>query len=246
MGLLVLLRHGESTANAAGIFTGLQDVPLTRQGVAEARRAGSAMARQGIRPDLVLTSTLQRSIHTAEVVTDVLGLDVRTEQRWELNERNYGALTGMTKAHARTVLGEERFFAVRRTRTGRPPRMSVTAWMRLRRTPALRNLPWAAVRRTEALADVILRVQPFLVAQVLPELRLGRTVVLIAHGNSLRAVCACVDELTDGELAQLNLPTAQPLMYRFDAATGFGPRGGEYIDPDAQEAAAAVAAEGGT
>jgi 2,3-bisphosphoglycerate-dependent phosphoglycerate mutase len=164
-GQLVLLRHGQSTANAAG------------------------------------TST------------DVLGRDAPIESTWRLNERNHGALTGMSKQGAQAALGAEEFFAVRRTRTGRPPRMTIRAWLALRRTPALRD---------------------------------GQTMLVVAHGNSLRALCACMDSLTDGELADLNLPTGEPLIYQFDGDGGFCPRGGEYLHPAARAAAAAVAAEGGT
>ena len=245
-GQLVLLRHGQSTANATGTFTGLRDVALTEQGTAEANRAGLLLLHAGIRPDLVLTSTLERALHTAELVTDVVGRDAPVESTWRLNERNYGALTGMSKQNAQLALGAEQFFAVRRTRTGRPPRMSIRAWLALRRTPALRGLPWAAVRRTETLSDVIRRVQPVLSDRVTPALRDGQTVLVVAHGNSLRALCACMDCLTDGELADLNLPTGEPLIYRFDGDGGFCPRGGEYLHPAARAAAAAVAAEGGT
>ncbi|TSD11620.1 2,3-diphosphoglycerate-dependent phosphoglycerate mutase [Curtobacterium sp. KBS0715] len=245
-GQLVLLRHGQSTANAAGTFTGLRDVALTERGVAEATRAGSLLLRAGFSPDLVLTSALERAFHTAELVTEVLASDVPIESTWRLNERNYGALTGMSKQNAQAALGAEQFFAVRRTRTGRPPRMSIRAWLALRRTPALRGLPWAAARRTETLSDVIRRVQPVLSDRITPALRDGQTVLVVAHGNSLRALCACIDGLTDGELADLNLPTGEPLIYQFDGDGGFCPRGGEYLHPAARAAAAAVAAEGGT
>ncbi|MBA8792875.1 2,3-bisphosphoglycerate-dependent phosphoglycerate mutase [Friedmanniella endophytica] len=245
-GQLVLLRHGQSTANAAGIFTGLRDAALTEKGITEATRAGSLLLHAGIRPDHLLTSTLERALHTAEIVTDLLGRGAPIESTWRLNERNYGALTGMSKQGAKAALGTEEFFAMRRTRTGRPPRMSICAWLALGRTPALRGLPWPAVRRTESLLDVIRRVRPVLSDCIIPLLRDGRSVLVVAHGNSLRALCACMDDLTDGEIADLNLPTGEPLLYRFDGDGGLCPRGGQYLHPAARAAAAAVAAEGGT
>jgi 2,3-bisphosphoglycerate-dependent phosphoglycerate mutase len=243
----MLLRHGESTANAAGIFTGLLDVPLTHRGIDQADAAGRLRLRAGLVPDLVLTSTLHRTVQTAERVSDVLGRDIPTEALWQLNERNYGALTGMSKADARAELGEAAFSSIRRSRAGRPAAMPVRAWLELRSTPALRGLPAAAVRRTESLADVIDRVRPVLTGWALPALRAGRTVLVVSHGNSLRALCAVIDELTDTELEELNLPTGQPLLYRMQRDGTLSPRGGVFLDPTAaHDAAAMVAAEGGT
>lgn len=245
-GALVLLRHGESTANQNGTFTGLLDVPLTARGEEQARRAGRLLASHGVMPDLVVTSTLQRSLHTADLVSDVLGRDISTTAVWELNERNYGALTGMTKAAALAALGRAEYTRLRRSRDGRPSPMPLVAWFALRQSPALRGLPRTAVRRTESLSDVIARIRPVLRNRLLPAVTAGRTVLVVAHGNSLRALCACIDGLSDAELADLNLPTGQPLLYRPNGAGSLQPRGGEYLDPAAHHAAALVAAEGGT
>ena len=244
-GRLLLLRHGESTADAAGTFTGILDVPLTRRGAEQAEAVGAMLRRSGIIPDLTLTSTLQRTVHTAELVSDVLGRDIPTEALWQLNERNYGALTGMTKADARAALGDRAFTSIRRSRAGRPPAMPVRTWLELRSMPALRALPAAAVRRTESLADVIDRVRPVLTGWISPALQAGRTVLVVAHGNSLRALCGVVDDLTDAELEGLNLPTGQPLLYRLQPDGALSPRGGAFLDPAAHDAAALVAAEGG-
>lgn len=245
-GRLLLLRHGESTANAAGTFTGILDVALTPRGAEQAEAAGALLRRADIIPDLTLTSTLQRTVHTAELVSDVLGRDIPTEALWQLNERNYGALTGMTKADARAALCEVAFTSIRRSRTGRPPAMPARTWLELRSASALRGLPVAAVRRTESLADVIDRVRPVLTRWIVPALRAGRTVLVVAHGNSLRALCVVVDGLTDPELEGLNLPTGQPLLYRLQPDGNLSPRGGAFLDPAAHDAAALVAAEGGT
>ncbi|OZD55601.1 phosphoglycerate mutase [Rhodococcus sp. 06-1477-1B] len=246
-GTLALLRHGESTANQAGIFTGLLDVQLTARGIQQARQAGLLLHAHRVVPDLILTSTLQRAVHTAELVRDTLGTDAPTTAMWQLNERNYGALTGCTKADARAELGDNQYAQVRRSREGRPPEMSGDQWRALRKTPALRGLPAAAVQRTEALVDVIDRLTPVVRTLLLPALQSGRTVLIVAHGNSLRALCAVIDDLSDAELADLNLPTGQPLLYRLDETDNtLEPRGGSYLDPAAHDAAALVAAEGGT
>ncbi|MBA8992085.1 2,3-bisphosphoglycerate-dependent phosphoglycerate mutase [Curtobacterium pusillum] len=245
-GALVLLRHGESTTNQAGTFTGLVDVPLTSRGEEQARQAGRLLAAHHVIPDLILTSTLQRAVHTADLVSDVLGRDIPTTAVWEFNERNYGALTGMTKAAARAALGEVEYMRLRRSRDGRPAPMPLRQWLTLRRSPALRGLGRAAVRRTEALSDVITRIRPVLHDRLLPAVAAGRMVLVVAHGNSLRALCACIDDLSDAELAELNLPTGQPLLYRPNGAGSLQPRGGKYLDPASHHAAALVAAEGGT
>ncbi len=245
-GALVLLRHGESTANQAGTFTGLLDVPLTARGEEQARQAGRLLSSHGVVPDVIVTSTLERALHTADLVSDVLGRDIPTTAVWEFNERNYGALTGMTKAAARAALGDAEYMRLRRSRDGRPSPMPLVTWFTLRHSPALRGLPRAAVRRTEALSDVITRIQPVLHHQLLHAVGAGQTVLVVAHGNSLRALSACIDDLTDAELADLNLPTGQPLLYRPNTAGTLQPRGGEYLDPAAHHAAALVAAEGGT
>ncbi len=129
---------------------------------------------------------------------------------WEFNERNYGALTGRTKAEARAELGDNQYTHMRRSRDGRPPEMSGDHWRALRQTPALRGLPEAAVRRTEALMDVIDRLTPVVRTRLLPALQSGQSVLIVAHGNSLRALCAVIDDLSDAELADLNLPQDSP------------------------------------
>ncbi|WP_065961551.1 2,3-bisphosphoglycerate-dependent phosphoglycerate mutase [Curtobacterium sp. UCD-KPL2560] len=246
-GRLVLLSHGESTANRAGTFTGLRDEPLTVEGERQAVTAGRLLQAADIIPDQVLTSTLQRTVRTAELIIDTLGIAIPTEEVWQLNERSYGALTGMTKTDARRTLGDDEYTRLRRSRNGAPPAMSLQAWTALRSSSALRDLPDTALRRTEALLDVIDRVRPVLQDRLIPMVRSGRTALVVAHGNSLRALCACIDDLTDRELEQLNLPTGQPLQYQLTPTSALAPRGGTFLDPAAaQHAAALVAAEGGT
>lgn len=245
-GVLVLLRHGESTANQAGTFSGLLDVPLTRHGVQQARAAGILLGEHGIFPHIAFTSTLQRAVRTAELVKSAVGRDYPTEPIWQLNERNYGALTGVTKTHARAELGEAEFSHLRRSLHGCPPAMSLRSWIALRRSPALRRLPAEAVRRSESLSDVVHRLQPVLTGRLLPAVQAGMSVLVVAHGNSLRALCTCIDGLSERELENLNLPTGQPLLYAASPTGSLTPRGGTYLDPTAPDAAATVAAEGGT
>ncbi len=153
----------------------------------------------------------------------------------------------MTKTDARRMLGDDEYMRLRRSRTGTPPPMSLQLWSKLRSSSALRGLPDGALRRTEALSDVIERVRPVLHDRLLPMVRSGRSVLVVAHGNSLRALCACIDDLTDPELEQLNLPTGQPVQYHLAPTGALVPRGGAFLDPvAAQHAAALVAAEGGT
>jgi len=245
-GALVLLRHGERAANQAGIFTGLLDIPLTARGETEARHAGQLLSAHRLLPDLIVTSTLRRARRTADLVREVLGEPIATRVLWELNERNYGALTGRVKTEVRAELGDDDYTQLRRSYDGRPAPMPPHQWFAIRRNPALQGLPPAAVQRTEALSDVCTRILPVLHDQLLPMVRADQTVLIVAHGNSLRALCTAIDDLTATELADLNLPTAQPLLYRLSTDGTLQPRGGEYLDPAAHHAAALVAAEGGT
>lgn len=243
-GHLVLLRHGESVANAAQEFTGRVDVDLTARGEDQARRAARLLEEADLRPDVVLTSPMLRALRTARAVRDELDLVVGLTEQWRLAERDYGFLTGMPKARAREVLGPERFVSLRRTRHGRPEPLDpdLAAPLDLYEAPT-GGLALAGVG--ESLQDVVERVAPCwyearaLVAD-------GAVVLVVAHGNSLRALCAVVDDLTDEEVLHLNLPQAQPLVYALEDGAP-RPRGGRYLDPGTAHAvAAAIAAEGGT
>lgn len=235
-GLLVLLRHGQSTGDTAGRFTGLRDVPLTAVGAAEASRAGARLARAGIAPDLVLTSTLQRATHTADLVTDALGRDVPTHALWQLNERDHGALTGRRQEDVRRQLGADRVHALRRSLDARPPRMPLGSWLALWASPALRPLPFPAITRSESLGDVVHRVRPVLDDRIAPELQRGRTVLVVAHGDSLRALATCIDHLTRTQVERFDVPAAQPVLYRPGSDGRLLPRGGTALGPAAEGA----------
>jgi len=260
-GTLVLLRHGESTANAEGLFTGILDAPLSDQGAAEARSAAALLASASLHPDVVFTSALQRARRTAEILVEELRpRPAAPLADWRLNERNYGALTGRSKADVRTEFGEAQFLAWRRSVNTAPPPLADEAFAAARDSLLFRGLPAEALTRTEALSQVMARVGRFHDERVLPLLRLGETVLVVAHGNSLRAYCALLDGLDDHAIHRLNLPTGHPLVYRFTdtdvarkpAPTGVHPRqplsaGGHYLDSAAAlPAAARLTADGGT
>lgn len=253
-GSLVLLRHGESTANAAGTFTGSRDVDLSERGLEQSRRAAEALVEAGLLPDLVLTSRMLRARRTASAMLPVLARERPAPpvvETWRLNERDYGLLMGMPKTEVRARFGPEVYFDWRRTRHGRPPGLAPDQRAGLGLVhvdedptdPQTAGLPGSG----ESLDDVVRRVRPLWPGRLLPELRHGATVLVIGHGNSLRALCAVVDDLDDAELEDLNLPTAQPIVYRVDAEGRATPRGGGYLDPDtAWLEAIRIAIEGGT
>lgn len=247
-GALVLLRHGESALNAQGRFTGLLDPPLTAAGRAEARTAGQLIASADLHPHAVFTSTLQRAAETARIVLAAVGTPgVPIDTAWELNERSYGSLTGRDRAGLLQELGPGTFAAWRRSFHGTPPPMPPHQLAAIRATPAHAALPPEAVPATESLADVADRVRRLWQSCLGPELHRHRTVLVVAHGNSLRALCLILDALTHGEVEDLNIPTGQPLVYRFTEALVPAVRGGTYLDPEAARAGAArIAAEGGT
>lgn len=250
-GVLVLLRHGQSAYNAERRFTGLLDPDLTERGAAEALRSAEELHEAGLRPDVVLASPLRRARRTADLVVGRLrehGHEVPEPQHvWALAERHYGAWTGRLKEPLRAEVGAPAFHAQRRCYDGAPPPTGPDHERLAELGPALAHLPAAAERGTEALADVVERLRPWWRDEALPLLREGRTVLVVAHGNSLRALSTVVDDLAPEEVEALNLPTGHPLVYRCTGDGGLHPRGGTYLDASAARAAAeAVAAEGGT
>jgi 2,3-bisphosphoglycerate-dependent phosphoglycerate mutase len=239
-GSLVLLRHGESTANAAGSFTGLLDVPLTDHGRRESLRAGALLRAVDFVPDAVLSSPLVRATETAAIVAAELGWTGTIEVDARLAERNYGAFTGRSKHELLAEIGPHEFHAARRSLHRAPPPMGDELFAAL----AASGL---ATTRTESLADVVDRVGSLWSSCVRPLLLEGRDVLVVAHGNSLRALVAVIDALDAVSIEALNLPTGQPLLYRFAADGTPLERGGEYLDAEAAAAGIArVAAEGGT
>lgn len=242
---LVLLRHGQSDWNQKNLFTGWVDVRLSDIGRAEAKRAGELLVEKGVLPDVLHTSVLTRAIQTADIAleeADRLWIDVR--RSWRLNERHYGALQGLDKAETLEKYGQEQFMLWRRSfDTPPPPIDDDSQWSQVG-DPRYANLSDHEMPRTECLKDVIARMLPYWESDIIPDLKTGRTVLVTAHGNSLRALVKHLDGISDADIAELNIPTGIPLVYELD--DDFMPtKPGEYLDPEAAAAgAAAVAAQG--
>ncbi|GAA4919668.1 2,3-bisphosphoglycerate-dependent phosphoglycerate mutase [Stackebrandtia albiflava] len=243
---LVLLRHGESEWNAKNLFTGWVDVNLTGKGEAEARHGGKLLAEHDLLPDVVHTSLQRRAIRTAELSLDTCGRNwIPVKRSWRLNERHYGALQGKNKAETLEQYGEEQFMIWRRSYDTPPPPIAPDAEHSQVHDPRYASLPPELAPLTECLKDVKERMLPYWYDQIVPDLRAGRTVLVAAHGNSLRALVKHLDDISDEDISGLNIPTGMPLRYELDDAMRPVTRGGAYLDPEAAaEAAAAVAAQG--
>jgi 2,3-bisphosphoglycerate-dependent phosphoglycerate mutase len=246
MSTLVLLRHGESEWNAKGLFTGWVDVGLSAKGEEEARRGGRLLVDAGVRPDVVHTSVMTRAIQTANLAlgaADLLWLPV--SRSWRLNERHYGALQGKDKTQTRAEFGDEQFMLWRRSYDVPPPPIADDDEFSQAGEPRYALLPSELLPRTECLKDVVERMLPYWYDQIVPELATGRTVLVVAHGNSLRALVKHLDGISDEDIAGLNIPTGIPLRYELD--DDFHPitKGGRYLDPDAAEAAIEAVANQG-
>ncbi|HET9498922.1 MAG TPA: phosphoglyceromutase [Marmoricola sp.] len=245
MSTLILLRHGQSDWNQKNLFTGWVDVPLTEQGTAEAVRGGELMVEAGLLPDVVHTSVLRRAISTACIALDTADRHwIPVRRSWRLNERHYGALQGKDKAAIREEYGEEQFMLWRRSFDVPPPPLDDDSeWSQAgdsRYADLGDELP-----RTECLKDVVARFLPYWESAIVPDLRAGRTVLVAAHGNSLRALVKHLDGISDEDIAGLNIPTGMPLLYDLDDDLRPTQPGGRYLDPEAAaEAAAAVANQG--
>lgn len=246
MSTLVLLRHGESVWNAEGLFTGWVDVDLSPKGEEEARRGGRLLAEAGIRPDVVHTSLLKRAIRTANIALEEAGLHwIPVKRSWRLNERHYGALQGKNKAQTRAEFGDEQFMIWRRSYDTPPPPLAEDSEFSQHNDPRYATLPPELMPRTECLADVVRRMLPYWYDAIIPDLAAGRTVLVAAHGNSLRAIVKYLDSIGDDEIVGLNIPTGIPLLYELDEDLKPITPGGRYLDPEAAEAAIAAVANQG-
>jgi 2,3-bisphosphoglycerate-dependent phosphoglycerate mutase len=242
---LVLLRHGNSEWNQKNLFTGWVDVRLSELGRGEAKRAGELLVEHGVLPDVLHTSVLTRAIQTADIAleeADRLWIDVR--RSWRLNERHYGALQGLDKAETLEKYGPEQFQLWRRSFDVPPPPLDDDAEYSQVGDPRYANLRDDELPRTECLKDVIARMLPYWETDIIPDLADGKTVLVTAHGNSLRALVKHLEGISDDDIAELNIPTGIPLVY--ELGDDFMPtKPGEYLDPEAAAAgAAAVAAQG--
>ncbi len=242
---LVLLRHGESEWNAKNLFTGWVDVDLTEKGAAEAVDGGEQLKAAGILPDVVHTSLQRRAITTACLALDAADRHwIPVRRSWRLNERHYGALQGKDKKQTLETYGEEQFMLWRRSFDVPPPPLDDDDEFSQAHDPRYADLG-EELPRSECLKDVIARMLPYWESGIVPDLRAGKTVLVAAHGNSLRAVVKHLDQISDEDIAGLNIPTGMPLVYRLDDALQPTVAGGEYLDPEAAAAAAAAVASQG-
>jgi len=242
---LILLRHGESEWNAKNLFTGWVDVSLSASGEAEAKRGGVLLAERGLLPDLVHTSLLRRAIHTSQLALDACDRHwIPVSRSWRLNERHYGALQGKDKKETLAAYGEEQFQLWRRSFDVPPPPIEDGSEFSQAKDPRYAGLG-NDLPKTECLKDVVTRMLPYWHENIAPDLLAGKTVLVTAHGNSLRALVKHLDGISDADIAGLNIPTGIPLYYELDKELKPLKKGGEYLDPAAaQEAIAAVANQG--
>ena len=244
---LILLRHGESEWNAKNLFTGWVDVDLNDKGRGEAQKGGELIAESGLLPDVVITSLLKRAIKTSQIALNSCErLWIPVIRNWRLNERHYGALQGKDKAQTLAEFGEDQFMLWRRSYDIPPPPIDPHSEFAQNHDPRYAILPPETVPNTECLADVVKRLIPFWEDVIVAEhLRRNETVLVVAHGNSLRALVKHLDGISDEAIASLNVPTGIPLVYKLDENLKPIVPGGEYLDPEAAiAAAAAVAAQG--
>ncbi len=240
---LVLLRHGQSQWNELNLFTGWQDVDLTARGESEASRSGQLLLESGIDVDVVHTSLQKRAIRTANLTLDACERAwIPVRRHWRLNERHYGELEGKDKAETSALHGEDQVKIWRRSYDIAPPPLGEDDPRHPRFDPRYADLAPDVLPAGECLADVVERMPPYWFDQICPDLRAGRRVLVVAHGNSLRALVKHLDRIADEDIVDLNIPTGIPLAYDLDER--LSPRSSSYLDPEAAAAgAAAVAAQ---
>ncbi|MCI2976235.1 MAG: 2,3-diphosphoglycerate-dependent phosphoglycerate mutase [Ferrimicrobium sp.] len=218
MATLIFLRHGQSTYNQENRFTGWVDVDLTPQGYEEAHKAGELLRDAGLAPDIALTSVLKRSIYTTDEVLKVLDRSwVPVEKTWRLNERHYGGLSGLNKAETADRFGAEQVKIWRRSYDVAPPRTSDEEHHHLMADPRYRELTATDVPYTEALVDVLVRVMPYWEERIAPLLGMDQTVLVSAHGNSLRAMVKFLESIPDDEIVGYEIANGEPIVYQLDA-----------------------------
>ncbi|MFV0406624.1 MAG: phosphoglyceromutase [Propioniciclava sp.] len=235
---LILLRHGESEWNALNLFTGWVDVDINAKGVAEAKRGAELLKAEDLLPDVLHTSLLRRAIHTANLALD--GCDrhwIPVRRHWRLNERHYGDLQGKNKAETLEQYGPEKFAEWRRSYDVPPPVITEGNQYNQYDDPRYADIDPAERPKTECLQDVVERMLPYWESDIKPDLTAGKTVLVTAHGNSLRALVKHLDGISDADIAGLNIPTGIPLYYELDENFAPVTAGGRYLDPAAAAAA---------
>jgi 2,3-bisphosphoglycerate-dependent phosphoglycerate mutase len=231
-GVLVLLRHGQSTWNLENLFTGWHDVPLSEHGVTEAKEGGRQMKHAGLAPGVVHTSLLIRAIQTADLALAEMGRTwIPVRRSWRLNERHYGGLQGLNKKQTAERYGEDQVKVWRRSYDVRPPDMKVSDEHHPSHDPRYADLPPELLPSAECLKDVVERVLPYWFDSIVPDLLQHQCVPVSAHGNSLRALVKHLDGLTDQEVVDLDIPTGVPRVYQLDSM--FKPASARYLgDPE--------------
>ena len=242
---LILLRHGESLWNAKNLFTGWVDVELSEKGLQEAARGGQLLKEANLLPDVLHTSLLKRAIDTADIALKNCGrTGIATKRSWRLNERHYGALQGKDKAATLKEYGEGQFQLWRRSFDVPPPAIADDDQYSQKNEPKYADLG-ELLPKTECLKDVVARVVPYLTGEITADLKNGKTVLVTAHGNSIRAIVKYLDAISDTDIAGVNIPTGIPLLYELNEKFEPITKGGRYLDPIAAQAAIAVVANQG-
>jgi 2,3-bisphosphoglycerate-dependent phosphoglycerate mutase len=239
-GRLILVRHGQSLWNVENLFTGWTDVDLSELGRAEAIRAGHELVRERLAIDIAFTSVLKRAIRTLWLMLDAMEcMWLPVERSWRLNERHYGALQGLNKAQTVAQHGDAQVKVWRRSYDIPPPPLTPEDPRHPRFDTRYAAVPAQDLPATESLKDTLARVLPLWYARIAPELRSGRNVMVVAHGNSLRAMVKMLDRVSDEQITELNIPTGVPLLYELDAQ--LRPLGSRYLGDAASVSAAAEA-----
>ncbi len=214
---VVLLRHGESTWNEAGLFSGWTDIDLTEKGIEEAKKSGQVLKEEGYSFDIAFTSVLKRAIRTLWIVLDEMDLMwIPVHRSWKLNERHYGALQGLNKAETAEKHGEKQVLIWRRSYDIRPPALEKNDERYPGNEPKYLGLDESDIPLTECLKDTVARVLPYWHDVIVPVIKSGKKVLISAHGNSLRALVKYFDDVPNEEILKLNIPTGIPLIYEFD------------------------------
>jgi 2,3-bisphosphoglycerate-dependent phosphoglycerate mutase len=242
---LILLRHGESEWNAKNLFTGWVDVALSDKGRAEAARGGQLLKEANLLPDVLHTSLLTRAINTADIALASAGVEhIPIKRSWRLNERHYGALQGKDKAATLKEYGAEQFQLWRRSFDVPPPPIADDDQYSQKNDPKYVNLD-GPLPKTECLKDVVARVIPYLNDEIKSDLVSGQVVLITAHGNSIRAIVKYLDDISDTDIAGVNIPTGIPLLYELNESFKPITKGGRYLDPEAAKASIEAVANQG-
>jgi 2,3-bisphosphoglycerate-dependent phosphoglycerate mutase len=213
---LVLLRHGESLWNKQNRFTGWTDVDLSKKGIKEAKKAGNVLKNKGYSFDVAFTSYLKRATRTLSLALKEMNLKIPVYKSWRLNERHYGALQGLNKSEMATKYGEEQVHIWRRSYDIRPPALTKKDKRYSGNDPLYKELDKKEIPLTECLKDCVGRVIPYWKNEIAPVIKSGKKVIISAHGNSMRALVKYLDNIPEGEITELNIPTGIPLVYELD------------------------------